>query len=189
MHPKTSYNILEVILNYKHKILICVPILLAICFVLMWQFPNVASDDGKVAWWYSVVPPLIAITLAVITTRLFLSLGVAVGAGLLLAWTQQGLSLSTFFSEVVWFARAVTVGNDGIDLFNLWVILFVFFYDVYDFRSDSVRRNSKCYFDFISPRERTSLYTIHHRCDGGQLSSSVDYSNAMLVGPTMPPYY
>ena len=58
-------------LNYKQKALICVPIFLVICVVLMWQLPNVTADDGIVVWWYSVIPPLIAIALAVITTRLF----------------------------------------------------------------------------------------------------------------------
>ncbi|MDE0314050.1 MAG: hypothetical protein OXM61_04040 [Candidatus Poribacteria bacterium] len=173
-------------MSYKQKALICVPIFLAICFLLMWQFPNVASDDGKVVWWYGVIPPLIAITLAVITTRLFLSLGVAVGAGLLLAWWDQGLSLNTFFSEVVWFARAVTVGNDGIDLFNLWVILFVLF------------MMSMISVVIASGGIASAISLLSHLARGPRSTQFItavmgtvifigDYSNAMLVGPTMRP--
>ncbi len=152
----------------------------------MWQFPNIASDEGKVVWWYSVIPPLLAITLAVITTRLFLSLGVAVGAGLLLAWAQQDLSLNTFFSEVVWFARAVTISNDGIDLFNLWVILFVLF------------MMSMISVVIASGGIASAISILSHLARGPrttQLITAVmgtvifigDYSNAMLVGPTMRP--
>ncbi|MDE0637381.1 MAG: hypothetical protein OXI43_16205 [Candidatus Poribacteria bacterium] len=173
-------------MSYKQKALICVPIFLLICFVLMWQFPNVASDDGKVVWWYSVIPPLLAITLAVITTRLFLSLGVAVGAGLLLAWRDQGLSLNTFFSEVVWFARAVTITNDGIDLFNLWVILFVLF------------MMSMISVVIASGGIASAISILSHLARGPRSTQFItavmgtvifigDYSNAMLVGPTMRP--
>ncbi|MCE2400621.1 Na+/H+ antiporter NhaC family protein [Candidatus Poribacteria bacterium] len=173
-------------MNYKHKILICVPIFLVICIVLMWQFPNVESEKGGTVWWYSVIPPLLAITLAVITTRLFLSLGVAVGAGLFFAWGQQGLSLNTFFSEVVWFARAVTVGNDGIDLFNIWVILFVLFM----MSMISVVIASGGIASAISllsrlakgPRSTQFITAVM-----GTVIFIGDYSNAMLVGPTMRP--
>ena len=176
---------IEVILNYKQKSLICVPIFIVICVVLMWQFPNVTSD-GNVVWWYSVMPPLIAVTLAVITTRLFLSLGVAVGAGLLLAWGQQKFSLSAFFPEVVWFARAVTVGNDGIDLFNFWVILFVLF------------MMSMISVVIASGGIASAISVLSHLARGpcstqfvtavmGTVIFIGDYSNAMLVGPTMRP--
>ena len=173
-------------MNYKQKSLIYVPIFLVICVVLIWQFPNVISDTGGTVWWYSVIPPLIAITLAVITTRLFLSLGVAVGVGLLLAWVQQKLSLGAFFSEVVWFARAVTVGNDGIDLFNIWVILFVLFM----MSMISVVIASGGIGSVISllsylakgPRSTQFITAIM-----GTVIFIGDYSNAMLVGPTMRP--
>ncbi len=192
-------------MNYKQKALICVPISLVICIVLMWQFPNVVSDDGDVAWWnkvlpalfailidgdvvwwYSVLPPLIAITLAVITTRLFLSLGVAVGVGVLLAWGQQGFSFNSFFSEVIWFARAVTITNDGIDLFNLWVILFVLF------------MMSMITVVIASGGIGGVISLLSHLAKGARSTQFItaimgtlifigDYSNAMLVGPTMRP--
>ncbi len=171
----------------------------------MWQFPNVASDggdvvwrqnailslfsilfDSDVAWWYSVLPPLIAITLAVITTRLFLSLGVAVGVGVILAWGQQGFSFNSFFSELIWFARAVTITNDGIDLFNLWVILFVLF------------MMSMITVVIASGGIGGVISLLSHLAKGARSTQFItaimgtlifigDYSNAMLVGPTMRP--
>ncbi len=182
-------------MNYKQKSLICVPIFIVICVLLMWQFPNVISEDVSV-WWYSVIPPLIAITLAVITTRLFLSLGVAVGTGLLLAWGQQEFSsnryftefesITTFFSEVVWFARAVTVGNDGIDLFNIWVILFVLFMMSMIsvvIASGGIASSITILSRFAKGPRTTQFITAIM----GTVIFIGDYSNAMLVGPTMRP--
>ena len=173
-------------MNIKQKALICIPVFFVICILLIWQFPNVTSDEGTVVWWYSIIPPLIAITLAVITTKLFLSLGVAVGSGLLLAWMQQEVSINSFVSEVVWFARAVTVGNDGIDLFNIWVILFVLF------------MMSMISVVIASGGIASAISILSHLARGPrttQLITAVmgtvifigDYSNAMLVGPTMRP--
>ncbi len=179
-------NLLEEVLNYKQKSLICVPIFIIICVALMWQFPNVLTDDSDTVWWYSVFPPLIAITLAVITTRLFLSLGVAVGTGLLLAWGQQQISFQSFFSEVVWFVRAVTVGNDGIDLFNFWVILFVLFMmsmiSVVIASGGIGSAISLLSYLAKGPRTTQLITAIM-----GTVIFIGDYSNAMLVGPTMRP--
>ena len=152
----------------------------------MWQFPNVLTDDSDTVWWYSVFPPLIAITLAVITTRLFLSLGVAVGTGLLLAWGQQQISFKSFISEVVWFARAVTVGNDGIDLFNFWVILFVLF--MMSMISVVIASggigSAISLLSYLAKGPRTTQFITAIM---GTVIFIGDYSNAMLVGPTMRP--
>ncbi len=172
-------------LNYKQKAFICVPIFIVICVALIWQFPNVISDDGTVRW-YSVLPPLMAITLAVITTRLFLSLGIAVGTGLLLALGQQKLSIKSFYTEVVWFVRAVTVGNNGIDLFNFWVILFVLF------------MMSMISVVIASGGIGSAISLLSYLAKGVRSTQLItalmgtaifigDYSNAMLVGPTMRP--
>ena len=75
--------------------------------------------------WYSIMPPLLAVTLAILTTRLLPSLSIAVGVGILLSWYQQGSVPIGFLTEIVWFVRAVSIGNEGVDLFNFWVVLFV----------------------------------------------------------------
>ncbi|MYF99684.1 hypothetical protein F4212_11235 [Candidatus Poribacteria bacterium] len=178
-------------MNYKQKALICIPIFIVICFVLMGLFPNILSDDGEIVWWLSVLPPLIAITLAIITTRLFLSLGVAVGSGLLLSWIhpvldKQDITLKSLGLEVVWFVRAVTVGNDGIDLFNFWVIMFVLF------------MMSMISVVIASGGIASVITILSHLAKGPRTTQVItavmgtiifigDYSNAMLVGPTMRP--
>ncbi len=183
---KTPFLYVGAYLNNKHKALICVPLFVIISIMLMWQLPSIISDDGKVVWWYSVIPPLIAITLAVITTRLFLSLGVAVGAGIILSWLRPEDPSKSFVSEVVWFARAVTIGNDGIDLFNIWVILFVLF------------MMSMISVVIASGGIASAISILSHFARGprstqfitglmGTLIFIGDYSNAMLVGPTMRP--
>lgn len=170
----------------NYKALICVPLFIIISIMLMWQLPSAIAEDGSVVRWYSVIPPLIAITLAVITTKLFLSLGVAVGAGIILSWFQHEVSLKSYVSEIVWFARAVTIGNDGIDLFNIWVILFVIF------------MMSMISVVIASGGIASAISILSHLARGprstqfitglmGTLIFIGDYSNAMLVGPTMRP--
>ena len=183
---KSPFYVLEAYLSNKQKALICVPLFIIISIMLMWQLPSTISDDDSVVWWYSVIPPLIAITLAVVTTRLFLSLGVAVGAGIILSWLQPEDSSKSLLSEIVWFARAVTIGNDGIDLFNIWVILFVLF------------MMSMISVVIASGGIASAITILSHFARGprstqfitglmGTLIFIGDYSNAMLVGPTMRP--
>ena len=151
----------------------------------MWQASHIAMANPQLVW-YSVIPPLLAITLAVTTTRLFLSLGVAVGAGFLIAWSQTQLTPGTFVSEFVWFVRAVSIGNNGVDLFNLWVILFVLF------------MMSTISVVVASGGIAGTISLLSHLARGPRSTQFItavmgtaifigDYSNAMLVGPTMRP--
>ncbi|RKU27343.1 hypothetical protein C6497_11375 [Candidatus Poribacteria bacterium] len=173
-------------MSIKQKALLCVPIFLAICISLILFFPKVELDDGTIVGWYSVIPPLIAITLAVITTKLFLSLGVAVGSGLILSWTQQNFSIYGFFSELIWFTRAVTISNDGIDLFNMWVILFVLF--MMSMISVVIASGGIAgAISILSKLARGPRTTQFITSLMGSLIFIGDYSNAMLVGPTMRP--
>ena len=151
----------------------------------MRQGSQVAVANPQLVW-YSVIPPLLAIILAVTTTRLFLSLGVAVGAGFLLAWFQQPLSFGSFFSELVWFARAVTVTNDGIDLFNIWVILFILL--MMSMISVVVASGGIAgVISLLSHLARGPRSTQFITALMGTAIFIGDYSNAMLVGPTMRP--
>lgn len=172
-------------MNNKLKILMSVLIFFGICFVLMWQASHIAVDNPQLVW-YSVIPPLLAITLAVTTTRLFLSLGVAVGAGFLIAWSQTQRTLDTLAAEFVWFVRAVSVGNDGFDLFNVWVILFILF------------MMSTISVVVASGGIAGAISLLSHLARGPRSTQFItavmgtaifigDYSNAMLVGPTMRP--
>ncbi len=173
-------------MSIKQKALICVPIFLAICISLILFFPNVELDDGTIVKWYSVIPPLLAITLAVITTKLFLSLGVAVGTGFILSWSQQNFSIFGYFYELNWFIRAVTISNDGIDLFKMWVILFVLF--MMSMISVVIASGGIAgAVNILSKLARGPRSTQFITSLMGSLIFIGDYSNAMLVGPTMRP--
>ncbi len=169
----------------KMKILISVPIFLGLCLVCMWQESRIFSTDPNLVW-YSTVPPLLAVTLAILTTRLILSLGVAVGVGIILSWLQQETTLPGFFSEIVWFVREVTVTNDGIDLFNFWVILFVCL--IMSVISVVVASGGiEGVVAWLSQYARGPRSTQFITTLMGLIIFIGDYSNAMLVGPTMRP--
>ena len=172
-------------MDNKLKIAISVFIFFGVCLILIWQSTHITAANADLVW-YSVIPPLLAITLAVATSRLFLSLGVAVGAGFLIAWGRQSFIFDAFTSEFVWFVRAVSVGNDGIDLFNIWIILFILF------------MMSTISVVVASGGIASAVSLLSHLARGPRSSQFVtglmgtlifigDYSNAMLVGPTMRP--
>ena len=149
-----------------------------------WRAEQVSS--AEILIWYSVLPPLLAVTLAIATTRLLPSLGIAVGVGIVLSWAQKGATPSGLLTEVIWFTRAVSIGNDGVDLFNFWVVLFVCLI----MATISVVVASGGIGGVIvwlsqfakGPRSAQFITGLM-----GILIFIGDYSNAMLVGPTMRP--
>ena len=70
-------------LNRKSKILLTALSFLALCIGAAWRASGLAQTETLV--WYSIIPPLLAITVAVLTNRLLLSLGSAVVVGVFLA--------------------------------------------------------------------------------------------------------
>ena len=110
-------------MNSKLKYVIGFLVFLGLCSIFKWRADQVGGVENLV--WYSIIPPLLAVTLAILTTRLLPSLGIAVGVGIVLSWYQQGSVPIGFLTEIVWFVRAVSIGNEGVDLFNFWVVLFV----------------------------------------------------------------
>ena len=171
-------------MNAKLKYGIGFLIFFGICFTFRWQAEQVSNAETLV--WYSVIPPLLAVTLAILTTRLFLSLCIAVGVGVVLSWYQQGFALTGFLTEVVWFVRAVSIGNNGVDLFNFWVVLFVFLI----MATISVVVASGGISGVVvwlarfakGPRSAQLITSLM-----GIVIFIGDYSNAMIVGPTMRP--
>lgn len=167
------------------KSLIGIFIFLCISLALMWRAEQVITDANLV--WYSVIPPLLAVTLAILTTRLILSLGIAVGVGIVLAWTRQERTPLGFLAEIVWFAREVTIKNEpAIDLFNTWVILFVFLIMAtiaVVVASGGIAGVVTWLSRFAKGPRSTQVITVLM----GIVIFIGDYSNAMLVGPTMRP--
>lgn len=171
-------------MNSKLKFAIGFLIFLGLSLIFKWRAEQVSSAETLV--WYSVLPPLLAVTLAIVTTRLLPSLGIAVGVGILLSWTQKGATPTGLLTEVIWFTRAVSIGNDGVDLFNFWVVLFVCLI----MATISVVVASGGIGGVIvwlsqfakGPRSAQFITGLM-----GILIFIGDYSNAMLVGPTMRP--
>ena len=74
-------------LNQKFKILLTALSFLALCIGAAWRASGLAQTEPLV--WYSIIPPLLAITVAVLTNRLLLSLGSAVVVGVFLAAVRK----------------------------------------------------------------------------------------------------
>ena len=171
-------------MNAKLKYGIGFLIFFGICFVFRWRAEQVGGAETLV--WYSVIPPLLAVTLAILTTRLFPSLCIAVGVGLLLSWYQQHFTPTGFFTEVVWFVRAVSIGNDGVDLFNFWVVLFVclIMATISIVVASGGISGVVVWLSRFAKGPRSSQFITGLM---GIVIFIGDYSNAMIVGPTMRP--
>ncbi len=100
------------------KSLIALPILMLLCAVSAVAAPSHFNDIPVV--WYSVLPPLIAIMLALITRRIILSLFISIIIGGLLTSVYYDTSLlsgAVAGPEFIW--KSVT------DLWNLQVVVFL----------------------------------------------------------------
>ena len=114
-------------MNAKLKIFISAFVFISVTIACIIGAQQVDEAAGLV--WYSVIPPLLAVTLAILTARFFLSLSVAVGASIVLSWVKHYLVagapaaslIPNFFGEALWFAGKVIL-----DLENIWMAIFVF---------------------------------------------------------------
>ena len=114
-------------MNAKLKIFISAFVFISVTIACIIGAQQVDEAAGLV--WYSVIPPLLAVTLAILTARFFLSLSVAVGASIVLSWVKHYLMagepaaslIPNFFGETLWFAGKVIL-----DLENIWMAIFVF---------------------------------------------------------------
>ena len=171
-------------MDSKLKYVIGFLIFLGLCFIFQWRAGQVS--DAETLVWYSIIPPLLAVTLAIVTARLFPSLCIAVGVGLVLSWYQKGATPSGFLAEAVWFVRAVSVGNDGIDLFNFWVVLFVclIMATISVVVASGGIGGVVVWLSQFAKGPRSAQFITGLM---GIIIFIGDYSNAMLVGPTMRP--
>jgi Na+/H+ antiporter NhaC len=171
-------------MNAKLKYAIGFLIFIGLCLIFQWRAGQVSGAETLL--WYSIIPPLLAVTLAIVTARLFPSLCIAVGVGLVLSWYQKGGTPSGFLAEAVWFVRAVSVGNDGIDLFNFWVVLFVFLImaTISVVVASGGIGGVVVWLSQFAKGPRSAQFITGLM---GIIIFIGDYSNAMLVGPTMRP--
>ena len=85
-------------MNVRLKYTIGILTFLVLCFIFWWRAGQVS--DAETLLWYSIIPPLLAVTLAIVTARLFPSLCIAVGVGILLSWYQRGVTPNNLLTEV-----------------------------------------------------------------------------------------
>jgi len=82
------------------------------------------ADDGAspfIGTWWSILPPIIAIALALITKEVYLSLfvGIAVGSLLIANFNPVGMMLNIFSPEIGMISRLADSWNVGILLFTI----------------------------------------------------------------------
>lgn len=109
--------------NSKRSYIITLCVFLFVCAVAIWRAPDPEAhpDAGP---WYSVLPPLLAVCLAVVTQRILMSLLLAVFAGGLLATVPANV-----FSPGAWGAGLGTAGEyvygNATDPVNLQILAFI----------------------------------------------------------------
>ena len=95
---------------------------LSICVLAVTGARQLEQPNALV--WYSIVPPLFAVTLAIATHRLMFSLGLAVTAGIVLSSVKsQPASIWMWVPSVL--IHTFSVAKSVTDSFNLLVILFI----------------------------------------------------------------
>ncbi len=106
----------------KRKFVLAGLAFLAICALAVYGARHLEQPGGLV--WYSIVPPLFAVTLAIATNRLMFSLGLAVVVGIVLSSVKsQPASIVMWVPSV--FNHTFSVVKSVTDSFNLLVILFI----------------------------------------------------------------
>ena len=150
-------------------------VFLTICVIAAWKTPN-----PDVAW-YSIVPPLLAVTAAILTHRLVFSLGLAVAVGIILASVRNSpLSTGAFLSETG------TVISTVVDGFDLPVILFIVL--ILSMISVIIASGGlQGVIDWLSRYAKGPRSTQFVTVAMGLVIFIDDYANTMIVGSAMRP--
>ena len=81
-------------------------------------------EGSSVLVWYSIVPPLLAVTSAIATHRLLVSLGLSVVVGIFLSSIRNvSDSVWNWFPSV--YSQTASVATSVVNSFNLFIILFI----------------------------------------------------------------
>ncbi|NQT81751.1 hypothetical protein HQ563_01920 [bacterium] len=108
--------------NLKHLLVLIG--FVGICVLASWSVPNRGSEAADAAPWYSIVPPLLAVTLALLTNRLLFSLTAAiVVGGFLDSVPAAPLSIHTWGKGAITGAEYVI--SSVSDVTNIEIIAFV----------------------------------------------------------------
>lgn len=153
-----------------------------LCLLLI-CFPAFAGEAEINAAWYSVVPPLIAIVLAFISKRIFLSLGIATLAGSILAVysTENAVNVIggfTGFFNII-FNNLTAPWNLKVISFVLCILAMISIIIVSGGLNAIVQKASF----WANNRQRSQLMSYF----AGLLVFIDDYANTMIVGSSMRP--
>jgi Na+/H+ antiporter NhaC len=171
-----------------------VAVALAICLV---AYVATRSQPAGAAPWYGIVPPLLAVTLALVTNRLFLSLVAAVLAGGVLSLVGhfegslldpiRGLAQGgRFVVETLYSLDGFEISAERVNTSNVEILLFV----ILIMPTISVmlvggglQGVANWLLRFARGVRSTKLATIF----SGMVIFIDDYANTMIVGPTLRP--
>ncbi len=174
--------------------LVTVAVSLAICWI---AYLATRSQPAGAPAWYSIVPPLAAVTLALVTNRLFFSLGAAVLAGGLLdAWSGSAGRLSwlvygparacKFVVETLYDVDGFALSFERLDVSNVQILLFVVFVMAMIsvmLVAGGLQGVANWLLRFARSVRSTKLVTM----TAGLVIFIDDYANTMIVGPTLRP--
>ncbi|NQT13693.1 MAG: hypothetical protein HQ582_13150, partial [Planctomycetes bacterium] len=182
----------------RHKTLLLrsttLAVALAICLVAHLATRSQPADAPP---WYSIVPPLLAVSLALLTNRLFLSLAAAVVAGGLLSVIGEspgllsGLALGVgqggrFVARTLYDIDDFQLGLDRFNVGNLQILLFVALLMPaisVMLTSGGLQGVANWLLRFARSVRSTRLVAMA----SGLVIFIDDYANTMIVGPTLRP--
>jgi len=161
-----------------------------VAFLAALGFSACLDPDGGFAGWYRIVPPLVAIMLALVTGRLYLSLISGVVSGGLLSaagayegfvsWLERGAVRSGEF------VLQTVHGADGYNWDNLKVLLFITLLMVI-INVMIVGGGLQGIAGWLLKRAKSARSTRMTTMFAGLLIFIDDYANTLVVGPTMRP--
>jgi len=158
--------------------------LLRIALLFTLSFPTYAMDTSNtIVGWYSVLPPIVAIVLAFLTKRIFLSLALATLSGSFIAVNANYDGIVIIGAL---FAFLNTIFGNLTDPWNLKVISFVLCILAMIslvIISGGFSAIVKSLSTWANNRQRTQLVTFF----AGLLVFIDDYANTMIVGSSMRP--
>ena len=164
----------------KASIAIAIFMLICLCAIL-----GASQFNQTEIVWYSIIPPLLAITMAIAINRLLVSLGVAIGVGIILSSVQKDVE-----AEMPWFvifgSESWSIFKSVIGTFNLSVIVFiVLILSMISVMivSGGMQGVINWLSQFAKGSRSTQLVTV---LMGGAIFID-DYANTMIVGSAMRP--
>lgn len=125
---------------------------------------------------YSIAPPILAIVMVLLTKRVILSLGV----GIISAAILTSLSPTGFVKDL-WASFATTFWDDGLNTYNLFIILFILFLGVIT-AFVSLSGGSRAFANWAVKRIKTRRGAKLLTAFLGILFFIDDYFNALAVG-------